>query len=225
MPASQILDRVHSLASIEALEAEPGSFATALHSELPGGITPDAIAARDAALAAALQRIDQTAARVMRIRLDHVLANDTAIAAPTRKVFASTIVSYAHRISLLAERVRDVAVRAGAAHADAIAQSVIDAAEATLALRASLAIGVLELVRSCAREALPELEKLARDRTRDDAERMRHSALRRELEALVAAPDRVLAAPLADRLKTWPALLDEPPPEAEVTFADMIELD
>jgi hypothetical protein len=225
MPASQILDRAHSLANIEVLEGAPDTFATALQAELPGGSTPDAIAARDAALSAALQRIDEMAARVMRIRLDHVLANDTAIPAPTRKVFASTVVSYAHRISLLADRVRDVAARAGAAHADAIAQSVVDAAEATLSLRASVAAGVLELVRSSAREALPEHERLARDRTRDDGERMRHSALRRELEALAAAPERVLAAPLADRLKGWPELLDEPPPEAEVTFADMIELD
>jgi hypothetical protein len=225
MAASQLLDRAHSIAGIETLEAEPDAFATALAAELPGGTTHDAIAARDAALAAALQKIDDTTARVMRIQLDRVLAADTAIPAPTRKVFASTIISYANRLSVLGDRVRDVAARANAADADAIAQSVMDAADSTLALRVAVATGVLELVRTEARAALPEIERLARERTRDDAERMRHSALRRELEALVAAPDRVLAAPLAERLKSWPNLLDEPPPEAEVTFADMIELD
>jgi hypothetical protein len=225
VPASQVLDRVHSVASIEALAAAPDAFATELAVELPAGASPDTIAARDAAFAAALLRIDETTARVMRIQLDRVLAADTAIPTPTRKVFAGTIVSYANRLSVLGERARDVAARAGAANADAIADSVVDAAEATLALRVSVATGVLELVRTRAREALPEIERLARDRTRDDAERMRHSALRRELEALVVAPDRVLAAPFAERLKSWPGLLDEPPPEAEVTFADMIELD
>lgn len=225
MLASQILDRVHSVASIEALEAAPDAFAAELAAELPPGTLPDVIAACDAAFAAALQRIDDTIARVMRIQLDRVLAADTSIPAPTRKVFATTILSYANRLAVLGDRVRDVAARAGAADADAIADSVVGAAEAALALRRSVAIGVLELVRSRAGEALPEIERLARDRMRDDAERMRHSALRRELEALVAAPDRVLAAPLADRLSSWPDLLDEPPPEAEVTFADMIELD
>lgn len=225
MSASQILDRVHTLASIETLASEPGAFATALADELPAGNDAGAIASRDAALAAALQRIDDTIARVMRIQLDRVLAADTAIPPPTRKVFASTIISYANRLPLLAERVRDVASRARAANADAIADAVVDAAEATLALRDAVSSGVLELVQTCARSALPDVERLARDRTRDDAERMRHSALRRELDALATAPDRVRAAPLGDRLKTWPDQVDEPPAEAEVTFADMIELD
>lgn len=225
MGASQILDRVHALASVETLASEPGAFATALADELPAGADAVAIASRDAALAAALQRIDETVSRVMRIRLDHVLAADTAIPAPTRKVFASTIISYANRLPLLAERVRDVASRARAGNPDAIADAVVDAAEATLALRAEVSAGVLELVRTGARSALPEVERLARDRTRDDAERMRHSAVRRELEALATAPDRVRAAPLGERLKTWPDQLDEPPAEAEVTFADMIEID
>jgi hypothetical protein len=223
--ASQHLDRVHSAAGIEALEAEPDGFARELAAELPAGTAPSVIAACDAAFAAALQRIDDTIARVMRIQLDRVLAADTSIPTPTRKVFAATIINYANRLPLLGDRVRDVAARAGAANADAIAESVVDAAETTLALRVAVAVPVLELVRTRAREALPEIERLARDRTRDDAERMRHSALRRELEALVAAPDRVLAGALPERLKGWPDLVDEPPAEAEVTFADMIELD
>lgn len=225
MAASQILDRVHTLASIETLASEPGAFATALADELPTANDAAAIATRDAALASALDRIDETIARVMRIELDRVLAADTAIPPPTRKVFASTIISYANRLPLLAERVRDVASRARAANADAITDAVVDAAEATLALRDAVSAGVLELVRSGARSALPEVERLARDRTRDDSERTRHCALRRELEAVATAPERVRAAPLGERLKTWPDQLDEPPAEAEVTFADMIELD
>jgi hypothetical protein len=46
-----------------------------------------------AKLAAALGRIDAMIARAMRIRLDHALAADTSIGAPTRSVFASTIVT------------------------------------------------------------------------------------------------------------------------------------
>jgi hypothetical protein len=224
MGAAQIIDRVHSLATAESLSSEPGAFAEALSIELPAGHTSAAIAARDAALAAALDRIDEMVVRVMRSQLDHVLAADTSIPPPTRKVFALTIISYANRLPLLAERVRDVAARSRH-DADAVADAVVRAAEATFALRDAVAGGVLELVVATARAALPEVEKLARDRTRDDAERTRQSALRRELEALTAAPDRVRAGPFADRLKTWPDQLDDPPPEAEVTFADMIELD
>ena len=223
MKAFQVLDRVHSLSSSEQLE--PGAFATALAEELPDGTVADVIEARDAALRDSLQRIDDLAARVMRIRLDHALADDTTIAAPTRKVFAQTVASYAGRLPLLAERVRDLAARGRAPDPDRTADAVVEAARSTLALRDALAAGVLELARDGATRAVPDVERRARDRTRDDAPRKRDSALRRELEAIAATPSRIAEGPLAARLATWAEQLDDPPPEAEVTFADMIELD
>jgi hypothetical protein len=225
MIAFQVLDRVQSLASVEALAADPGAFSAALAPELPDGVTAEAIAARDAALRDALQRIDDLASRVMRIRLDHALAHDTTIAAPTRKVFAQTIASYAGRLPLLGDRVRDLAVRGRAPDPDRTADAVVEAARSTLALRDALASFVLELARDGATRALPEVERRARDRTRDDAQRTRDSGLRRELEAIAGTPARITEAPLAGRLATWPDQLDDPAPEAEVTFADMIEID
>jgi hypothetical protein len=138
--AQQLLDRVRSIATIAELEADPARYAQQLAAEVPEQ------AARDAFFATAVRNIDELTARVMRIRLDHVLANDTAIAAPTRRVFASTIVGYAEDLALLADRVRDVASRGGAAHADQIANDVVDAARTTLALRAALRTDVLALI-------------------------------------------------------------------------------
>ncbi len=65
----------------------------------------------------------------------------------------------------------------------------------------------------------------ARDRRAEVAPRQAWSALRRELEAVAAAPARLAEAPLATRLATWPAQLDEPDPASEPTFADLIEMD
>jgi hypothetical protein len=55
--------------------------------------------------------------------------------------------------------------------------------------------------------------------------RRRWSAARRDFAAVAVEPEHVLAAPMAARLAALPDQLDEPAPEREVTFADMIELD
>src|SRR5437764_159671 len=88
--------------------------------------TPRTGEARDSALAAALAAIDTLAARVMKIQLEHALAADTSLGAPTRRVFAQTVVSYSGNLSLLAQRARDVAGRGGAAQPDDIAAQVVD---------------------------------------------------------------------------------------------------
>jgi hypothetical protein len=49
--------------------------------------------------------------------------------------------------------------------------------------------------------------------------------MRRELEAVAADPDRVAGAAMPARLAAHPAQLDEPEPGAEVTLADLPELD
>jgi hypothetical protein len=214
------LDRVHSLPSIAALEADPSAYATALAAELPAELE-----ARDAALAGALRHVDDTATRVMRILLDHALAGDTSIAAPTRKVFASTVTGYAGNVALLEERVRDLAARGRAADPEAVARAAGDAARRTLALRAAVRDHVLALIREHATAAIPDADRRARDRELDERARKRWSAVRRDLEAIAEEPERVLAAPWAARVAAWPEQLDEPAPKPEPTLAELIELD
>src|SRR5204862_7375897 len=136
-------------------------------------VLPD-LEVRDHALAVALAHVDATMARVMRIRLDHALASDpaadAAIAPPTRNVFTSTLGKYANDLPLLAQRVRDAAARGGARDPDAVAALVVEAARSTLALRQALRGPVLELVRDLAKSALPDVQRAATDRKRDDAE-------------------------------------------------------
>jgi hypothetical protein len=99
--AQHVLDHVHSLARIEALAAEPGVYAERLAAELPAAATLAELEARDAVLVRALGQIDAMIVRAMRIRLDHALAADTSIGAPTCSVFSSTIIGYAGRLPLL----------------------------------------------------------------------------------------------------------------------------
>src|SRR5213078_4907493 len=104
------------------------------------------------------------------IRLDHALAADTSIGAPTRSVLAATIVGDAGRLSLRAEHARTVAVRGRTGDPGAVEQAVIDAARAALDLRAGPR-GVLARIRAPAQAAVPDADRRARDRQLDDAER------------------------------------------------------
>src|SRR5688572_7702648 len=104
MASKDLLDRVQTLASIDALDA--ADYAAQLAAELPPVATLADLEASDALLAGALRHIDDTCARVMRLRLDHALATDSSIATPTRKVFAATVIDYATNLPLLAERAR-----------------------------------------------------------------------------------------------------------------------
>ncbi|MBA3452852.1 MAG: hypothetical protein H0T42_07165 [Deltaproteobacteria bacterium] len=223
--AQDVLDRVHSLANLEVLEAVPGAVAQRLLAELPAVTTLAELEARDAVFAATLGQIDAMSVRAMRLRIDHALAADTSIAAPTRSVFASTIVGYADRLSLLEQRARDVAARGGAADPDQIAAIVVEAARSVLELRAVIRRGVLAVIGVLAQGDVAEADHRARDRGRSDPERQRWSAARRDLEAVAADPERVLAAPLAARVNALPVELDEPPPEPEPSVADLLELD
>ena len=221
--AQHVLDQLQSLASIDALD--PAHHAGLLAAELAPATTLAELEARDAQLSAALAAIEAAMTRVMRIRLDHALAADTAIAPPTRRVFAQTVAAYAGNLGLLEQRARDVATRGGARDPDATAASVIDAARATLALRDALCSGVLALVRDLAAAAAPDADRCARDRTRAEPERKRWSAARRDLEALAADPVRIAGGPMAARLAALPEQLDDPAPEPEPALADLIELD
>lgn len=221
--AQHLLDQVQSPARIDALAADPGSYAALLATEIAEATTLDALTARDADLRQALAQVDAMIERAARLRFEHALADDP-IAAPTRKVFATTIVSYLGRLDLLEARVRDLAARGGAAQPGDVADRAAQVARTVLALRTDVQHGVLVLIRDLAAAAVPDADRHARDRTLDDATRQRWSAMRRELEALVLQPARIGAA-LADRLAAWPVQLDEPDAGPERTFADMIELD
>jgi len=225
MGAAQLLDQVQTLAHLATLEAGPQVYAERLAQELGEAVTRDEIAARDDQLRDALARIDALAKRVMRIQLEHVLADDTSIGPPTRKVFAATVTDYANRLDLLDTRARDVASRSGARDPAGIAERVVEAARATLALRGAVGSGVLALIAELAAAGAPLADRSARDRSAAEPARRAWSAVRRELEAIAARPDRVVEAPFAARLATWPDQLDDPDPANEPTFADMIELD
>lgn len=223
--AQDVLDRVHSLAHLDALEAEPGIVAKRLASDVAAATSLPELEARDRLLADLLGQIDAMTGRAMRLRLDHALASDTSIAAPTRSVFALTIVGYANRLPLLEQRARDVAGRGGAGDPDQIASVVVAAARKALELREVIRGGVLAVIRALAQAAVPEADRRARDRKRPEPERQRWSAARRDLEAVAAEPERVLSAPMAARTSALPVELDEPPPEPEQSIADLLELD
>jgi hypothetical protein len=223
--AQHLLDQIQSLARIEALEAEPAAYAERLASEVGAAATLAELDARDAGLRHALAQLDAMIERAARIRFEHALADDASIAIPTRKVFATTIVGYAGRIELLEARARDVAARGGAGDPDDVAARVGDVARSVLALRAAVQAGVLALIRDLAEAAAPIADRHARDRALDEPTRRRWSAARRDLEAIASQPQRITSAPMEARLAAWPEQLDEPDPEREPTFADMIELD
>lgn len=223
--ARHLLDQLQSLPRLEALEAEPAAYAERLADELADVQTFAELDARDAVLRDALTQLDTAIERVTRIRIDHALADDTSIPTATRKVFATTVMSYADRLELLAARVQDAAARGGSTYPADVAYRVTTAARAALALRDAVRAPVLELVRERARAAIPLADRHARDRTLDTPIRKQWSAARRDLEALGDAPERITAAPFAARLAAWPEQIDEPDPGREPTFADMIELD
>ncbi len=223
MSWKQALDRAQSLAQLEAID--PASVLADLEAETSTATSIPELEERDAFLAAALDVFDAITIRAMKVRLDHALASDGSLAAPTRTVFAQTIVSYADNIGLLAERARDAAARGRAASPEQVAELVAGAARASLDLRATLRAGVLALVSRLAKNGAELADKHARDGRLDDTVRKRWSAVRRDLETLVAQPAAISVAPMAKRVAAWPDQLDEATPVPEATLADLIELD
>jgi hypothetical protein len=221
--ARRVLDQVSSLAHLDAFD--PPSYAEQLAAEVPPAQALAELEARDALLADALAQLDAMIARAMRLCLEHALAADTSLGPPTRKVFATTVVRYASDLGLLAQRVRDLAARGRAPDPDAVADAVVGAARRVLDLRAQARAGVLALIRELAAASVVEADRRARERSQGEPTRRRWSAARRELEAVAADPARVTAAPWSARLAAFPDQLDEPAPEREVTFTEMIELD
>jgi hypothetical protein len=223
--AQRYLDQIHSLARLELVAAEPERYAALVAAELPSEITLDILEAADEQLATALAALDAMIARAMALQLDHALAADTSLAPPSRKLFATTVIAYTGKLSLLAERVRDVAARGGARDADDVAARVVEGARSVLDLRAQMRRAVLALVAERAVAAVPEADRRARDRDLGERQRRRWSAARRDQELVAAQPAVVTAAPMRTRMAELPEQLDEPEPEPERSFADLIEMD
>jgi hypothetical protein len=223
--AQHLLDQLQSVGRIADLAAAPETYAGHLAAEVGDATTLAALEARDDLLRRALGQLDGAIERVMRIRLDAGLAADTSLPAPTRRLFASTVLRYQDTLDVLEDRARDAAARGGAADPAAVAATVGDAARAALALREAVRAPVLTLIGDLARAAVALADRSARDRQLDEPQRLRWSAARRDLEILAAEPDRIEVAAMAARLAAWPAQLDEPAPAKELTFAELIEMD
>jgi len=223
MPAKQLLDAIHTQPALAALEH--GAYADAVIGETPAAVTLAEIEARDRFLAAALHQIDDAIGRFMKIRLDHALADDTSIGAPTRKVFAQTIASYAANLEALGDRVRDLATRGRSPNPEAVVRAVLDAARDTFSDREALRAGVLVHITGLAVAGVAQADHQARDTTVPEAQRTKWSAVRRDFEVLAADPEKIVAAAWSARIASWPEQLDEPPPKPEVHPSDLIELD
>ncbi|MFT3694072.1 MAG: hypothetical protein QM831_13090 [Kofleriaceae bacterium] len=210
----ELLDRIQTLAAIEAFDRD--AYAQQLAAEFGPASTIQALEQRDAELVRTLGEIEDVTARVMRIRLEHV-ANEMPV--QTRRVFASTIASYADKLETLEDRVRSTRV------SEAVIAAVMTAAAASLELRDALRTSALTLIQNLAQAAIPDADRNARDVQLDEAQRKKWSQVRRDLEVLAVDPDRIRVATMAKRIAAWPEQLDEPPEKPDVTFADMIELD
>lgn len=221
--ARQVLDQAYSIARLDALAADPSAFAEALAGAPPVDLAD--LAAYEAALVDALHAIEALVARAMKLRLDHALADDRALPAETRNVFAGTVAHYGADPNLLARRAHDAAVRGRSPDPTAVAEAVVAAARSVLDLRARLRELVLAAAAAHATLALPVATARALDRRLDDAPRRAWSAARRDLEALAADPTHLLTAPRDRRLAALPPQLDEPPAAAEPSLAELLELD
>ncbi len=220
--AQQLLDAVQSLVQIDSFD--PDAYAERLAAELAGRVEAVAtLETRDDGLRAALTAIDTYVSRCMRIRLDHVLAGDSSVATPLRKVLAGTVTSYADDLEVLRQRVLSVAMRVDARRADDTADAVVAIARRVLDDRHALYERVLAIARALATAAVPIARQAARDRNREDAVRLRWTAVRRDLELVVEDPARIIPARLTDRLKTL-VVPEEPVEEApELTRGELIE--
>ena len=214
-------DQVYTAAQLEAFDVP--AYLDQLAAD--PATTLEELIARDATWLAAFAAIDTLAARAMKLRLDQTLALEPTVPAVTRNVFSTTIVQYAERLDLLAQRVHDTAARGGAHHPGDIADTVVTAAREVLGLRATLRDGVLAQIRERAAASVADADRHARDRALDDAPRKQWSRARRDLLALAGNPMTIFIGAMTSRMAAYPDQLDDAPAGPEVTFADMIELD
>ncbi|HUQ04330.1 MAG TPA: hypothetical protein VM261_17645 [Kofleriaceae bacterium] len=224
MPAAQqLLDAVHGLGQVEAFDADAYAGRLALELDDGGPVSLASLAAVDEALRTALLAVDAFSGRCLRIRLDHLLAGDSSVAPPMRKVLAGTVTNYAGDLGLLRERVLSVAVRVDPRGAEATADRVVAAAQQVLDDRAALYERVLEIGRQLAGARIDAARKEARDRYAEEPVRRTWTAALRELEQVVEQPTRIIEGRWAERVARWSGP-DEPIEEApEPTLGELIE--
>jgi hypothetical protein len=223
MPSAQhVLDAVQSLAQFEAFDGD--AYIERLVEELRStDVSFAGLEETDRRLRAALAAVDAFSNRCMRVRLDHLLAGDTSVAPPLRKVLAATVTSYAGDLRLLRERVVMVASRVDPRGADATADAIVATAQRVLDERIALFERVLEVGRRLATEQIPAARKAARDRYAEEPVRRKWTAALRDLEQTVERPVRVAEATWAERMATVVGP-DEPIEEApEPSLGDLIE--
>ena len=142
--AQQLLDEVNRLAQVEGFDTE--SYLDQLGREVADDDTQTALEARDIQLRAALSAIDTFAAKAMRIRIDHLLADNASVPPRFRTYLASRVLDYHDDVDRLRVRVAEVAGRVDPDGAGDTAVAVCTAADEVLALRARLRQGVLAMV-------------------------------------------------------------------------------
>jgi hypothetical protein len=220
----RLLDEVLRLPQLEAFDAR--RFLDGVAEELArlaGGAALDDVGAQLDALGGLLPEIDRFAQRSMGIRLSWALAS-TPAPPQLHKLLSATVVSYEGNLPLLRQRVADAIARLNPAAADDVTRDVMGAAERALGGRAALRAGVLALAQQTAQARLPSVEHTARDRSLEDAERLRWRRARVDLEQIAARPETLAAGSFAERLaKITPP--DDPEPEPQGSRFSLLEID
>jgi hypothetical protein len=160
--AQQLLDEVTRLEQIEDFDLD--GFVVQLRAEVGEAEAGSGVPEQD--LAAALAAIDPFAARLMRIRLDHLLISDVSVPPQFRTYLASEVMSYANDLETLRSRVRQVAARVDPDGASKTANAVADAADKALALRSQLRQRIRAIIDERAEKA--KLEQAAREEAAEE---------------------------------------------------------
>jgi len=143
--ARQLLDEVLRAAQIEAFAVD--RFLERVNAEVgdSAGLGAEQLAARDAQLEEMLSAIDGFTSRVMRIKLDHLLASDNSVAPQFRTYLSSRVLDYDGDLDRLRARVVEVVSRVDPDGAPSIGAAIVDAADEALSLRRCLRQGGMAL--------------------------------------------------------------------------------
>lgn len=203
LPCLRWLDEVQHLHELERFDAR--RFLEALELELGDGEESSAhVGVQLDALHEVLRTVEQFTVKAMAIRLTHVFSSEP-VPPQLRTLLSTTIVAYAEDLGLLRRRF----ARSMSA---SLLNELTETAAQVLSLRQILREGALALAQRLAQAhaEAPWLQKAARDRSLQDAERLRLRLLRVDLRQLADKPQRIEAQRTDARLKALP------PPDEEV---------
>ena len=226
-PALHLLDQIHHLPQLEALD--PPGFLAAIAEDathLPGATLDDLGVALDA-LRELLNEIDRFTQKSMHIRLLHELSADP-LPQQLRTLLTATVVSYAHDLALLRSRMASAMARIDPIDrvmADGVTTRLVVVAERVLASRATLRVGVLQLVERVATARMPAAQHAARDRILDAGvgESWRRACI--DLEQLAARPEGITAGSFAERMANIATPPEEPVAESTADRFSLLEVD